>query len=417
MKRWLIVIAILGTIGGGIALALPPARAYMAERNKPKYRTDKVTQGDLVFSVQATGTIQPVLKVQIGTFVSGPIDTAVPLAEFNQVVKKGDLLARIDQRIYQAAVLRDKATWATANAEVARMKALLQQAKNDERRSQDLRKINKDYISDSEMDQYRFARESMEAQLQSAEQSIIQAEAQLKNSELNLGYTDIVAPADGIIIDRKIDPGQTLAAQFQTPELFSLAVDMDKRMWLHANVVEADIGHVLRAKEDGAPVEFRVTAYEEELFTGKIISVRRNPVTEQTVVMYPVVVETENADLKLLPGMTAFITFEVERREDVLRIPGAALRYLPDVSLVREEDKKLLDGQSNSTEAEEVNRSVSKRVEANRKQKHRHVWIAQPDGKLKGVEVEIGISEEGRFYEMMTGELKEGDELVTGKEA
>ena len=254
------------------------------------------------------------------------------------------MLAKVDPRLYKAAVLRDRAALATTKAEVKRVVANLQQAKNDERRAKELYEINADYISDSEMDQYRFAREALEAQVTVAEESIKQADARLTDSATNLEYTDIIAPASGIIIERKIDPGQTLASQFQTPELFVLAPDMDKRMWIHASVVEADIGHVLKAKEEKRPVEFFVDAYENELFTGIIHQVRQNPIEDQTVITYPVIVECANPDMKLLPGMTANLSFEIERKEDVLRIPGAAIRYLPDPEHVREEDKEILEG-------------------------------------------------------------------------
>ncbi|MCA9265279.1 MAG: biotin/lipoyl-binding protein, partial [Planctomycetales bacterium] len=225
MKRLILWLIILGICGGGITLAVPRVQKYLEEKNRPKFRYKEVTEGNIIFEVQATGTIQPVLKVHIGSFVSGPI--AELHAEFNQKVKKGDLLARVDPRLYEAAKLRDEAAVATAEADVERAKAVLNRARNDERRAKDLAAINPDYISQTEMDEFRFNRQSLEAQLLIAEQSAKQARARLRDSALNLEYTEIRSPDNGIIINRMIDPGQTLAAQFQAPELFELAVDVD----------------------------------------------------------------------------------------------------------------------------------------------------------------------------------------------
>jgi HlyD family secretion protein len=288
---------------------------------------------------------------------------------------------------------------------------------NNYRRATELAEVNAEYISGSEMDQLKFDLQAIEAELKIAKLQIEQAKGQLENSKLNLEYTDILAPSDGIIIDRKIDPGATLAAQFQTPELFVLAPDMEKRMWILADVIEADIGHVIRAKEAQRPVEFTVDAYEDELFDGEILQVRQNPTTEQNVVTYPVVVETANPDLKLLPGMTANLTFEIEQRDSVLKVPGPAIRYVPDAKHVREEDKDILEGRAYDTDDDnvEVEPSAADRVSANRKRRRRHVWVKDEDNQLRAVPIEFGLSD-GRFYELVGGGLEEGQELVTGIE-
>ena len=276
--------------------------------------------------------------MQIGTFVSGPITEL--LVDYNDKVKKGQLMARIDPRIYKASVLRDKASLATAKANVSKAKALLEQARNDEQRAKALREINEEYLADTTMDQYKFNRISLEAQLEIAKASVQQAEANLSNSEINLGYTEITSPCDGIVIDRKIDEGQTLAAQFTTPELFVVAPDMDKEMYIYASVDEADIGYIRDAEHHKQPVEFTVEAYQEDLFKGTVYQIRMNPTTVQNVVTYPVVIKAPNADLKLMPGMTANISFKVEERKDIVRIPNAALRFYPKSMQVRPEDKK-----------------------------------------------------------------------------
>ena len=411
MKRILLLIFVVLLVVAGV-FAGPKAKQHFEKRNKPKYTTVKVSRGDIIDEVLATGTIDPVLKVDIGSFVSGPIVEIK--VDFNEKVTEGQLLARVDPRRFRIAKLRDEATLNTARARVLQTRTELQRAINDERRAMRLRDINEDYLADTEMDQFKFARQSLEAQLVVAEENVKQAEAQLSDSKLNLIYTDILAPMAGTIIDRKIDEGQTLAAQFQTPSLFTLAPDMEKRMWVLANVVEADIGRVIKAKTEDRPVYFTVDAYEDELFVGKIFQIRRNPLAEQSVVTYPVVVETPNPGEKLLPGMTADLSFEIERREDVLRIPAEAIRFLPEkTEHVREEDKHLIEGdddEDDEIDEDEPNSSAVDRVEAIRERRKRHVWVQEGE-KLKAIEIEFGDSS-GGYYELVEGELSEGQELV-----
>ncbi|MEX0939144.1 MAG: efflux RND transporter periplasmic adaptor subunit [Pirellulales bacterium] len=415
LLRFAVVMVALGVVG---AAAYSPVASYWKARSKPNFREVEVTRGDIASVVNATGTIQPVLKVAIGSFVSGPI-TALHV-QFNTQVKEGDLMAEIDPRIYKAAVDRDLAVLATRKAEVERSKAQLQQAINDEKRARALREENRNYLSDSEMDQFRFNRMALEAALDVAEANVLQAQANLENSELNLQYTKILSPVDGMVIDRKIDPGQTLAAQFQTPELFVVALDMRKKMFIHANVDEADIGYIREAQQRGSPVEFTVDAYREDLFDGMIEEVRFNSTTTQNVVTYPVIVAAPNPDLKLLPGMTATISFQIEKLEDVIQIPNSALRYYPDRSLVREVDRDVLDGAEDPDEVEteqatSVDASAADQAEARRANGRRHVWVA--DGHyVKPIEVEIGISDH-RYTQLVSGDLKPEQKLVSGIQA
>ncbi|MFM8396220.1 MAG: efflux RND transporter periplasmic adaptor subunit, partial [Pirellula sp.] len=184
-----------------------------------------------------------------------------------------------------------------------------------------------------------------EAELQVAQTNVEQSQAQLDNSEANLAYTEILAPCDGIIIDKKIDVGQTLAAQFQTPEMFVVAPEMDQRMHIYASVDEADIGWIRKAQETGQLVRFTVDAYPDELFDkGKIVQVRLSSKEEQNVITYPVIVETPNTDLKLLPGMTANLSFQINRKVGVLKVPNPALRFYPAREKVHPEDRVILDG-------------------------------------------------------------------------
>jgi HlyD family secretion protein len=292
----------------------------------------------------------------------------------------------------------------------------LYQAKNDEKRSYALRAEDAAYIAQADLDRVRFNRMQLEAQLKLAEASIVQAEAQLVFTKAQLKYTDIKAPVDGIIINRKIDPGQTLAAQFQTPELFIVAPEMRKKMLVHASVDEADIGLIHAAQRKSLPVSFTVDAYPDDLFEGQIEEIRLSSTVTQNVVTYPVVVSAANPELKLLPGMTASISFEVDRRTEVVKIPNAALRYFPQAQHVRESDKALLEGghdpKQDEKEITDAVVSASERATARKKRNLRHVWVA--DGpKVKAVAVQTGLSD-SQFTEMVSGDLAKGDKLIIG---
>jgi HlyD family secretion protein len=403
---------------GGIAAAVSkPAADYWAKRNRPIWRTTAVEQGEIVSVVNSTGTVKPKLQVAIGSFVSGPILELY--CEFNQEIKKGDLLAKIDPRIYESNVARDAASLANREADVFRVKAQLQQAENDEKRAIALRMEDETFIAQAEMDKFKFTRLSLEAQLAVSKTAVDQARATLSNSQANLDYTNILAPVDGIVINRKIDPGQTLAAQFQTPELFIVAPDMRQEMHVHAAVDEADIGLIKDAQKQKHPVTFTVDAYPEKFFEGTIHEIRLSSTTTQNVVTYPVIVSAPNPDLDLLPGMTASLSFQVDQRDDVIKIPNAALRFYPNVKQVRPADVPILEGhassaENNQEEAQQSEKSLSAQERSKRhKDRHRrHVWVADGD-LLRAVEVTTGLSD-SQFTEMLSGTLTKGDLLVTG---
>lgn len=419
-----VALLVVGGIGAGVAY-LP---GYMKGLNKPNYRQAEVTKGPIVSMVNSTGTVQPVLSVTVGCFVSGPIVEL--LVDFNDLVKKNDLLARIDPRIYDAAVARDEALLATRKAELKSTEALLQQAINDENRSIALRKQNEDFISNAEMDKFKFSRMSLAAQKTVAEANVKQAEANLKNSKANQEYTEIRSPVDGIIINRKIDKGQTLAASFQTPELFIVAPDL-KTMHIIASVDESDIGRIHAAKLRKLPVHFTVDSYPEDLFEGEIVQIRMNSTTTQNVVTYPVVVETKNPEIiltpemvaksknpefKLKPGMTASLSFQVEESKETLRIPNAALRFYPAREKVRPEDRKILEGTLQETKPDDEDQkpklTAQEKAKGRKEHHRRHVWVVEGDF-LRAVEVVTGISD-NKYTQLISGELKEGQQLVTG---
>jgi HlyD family secretion protein len=397
--------------------------------------------------VNSTGTINPVLSISVGSFVSGPIKELH--VDFNQKVKKGQLMALIDPKLFKASVDRDEANVANAEANVVsadaqlstrvfdvdRVSALLEQAENDEQRAVMVRKENMKYISATEMDQFKFNRKSLKAQLDLAKAAVKQAEAgvtaakksydsavaNLEFSKANLGYTEIRAPEDGIIINRKIDPGQTLAAQFTTPEMFIVGIEMEKHMHIIGTVDEADIGLILKAQDRDLPVRFTVDAYPDELFSGKIFQVRQNATTTQNVVTYPVVVEAQNkalpnGQLMLRPGMTASLSFQTEETKETLRIPNAALRFYPQLQQVRPEDRHLLDNAQpepkEEQDATQTKRSAMDVAESRQKRNHRHVWVVE--GRfLRAVEVVTGISDH-KFTQLVSGELTDKQMLVTG---
>ena len=399
-------------------MAVPLVTAYWHGHNRIRFQEVEVTRGDIVSVVSATGTIHPMLRVHVGSFVSGPISEL--LVASNDKVKEGQLLARFDPRIYEATVARDKAALSMAKANVVKAAALFEQARHDERRAMDLRAINEEYLADTMMDQYKYNRISQEADLKTAQAAVEQAKAALANSEANLGYTEITSPVDGIVLERMISKGQTLTSQFTTPELFVLATEMDQQMKVNASVNEADIGRIRNAKAQKYPVIFTVDAYPQEIFDGEISKIRINSSMEQNVVTYPVVIIVPNPDMKLMPGMTANISFKVDERKDVVKIPNAALRFYPKSEQVRNKDKTILEGQGNIYSENEYDygfnreRSAARGIEIKKKCQHRHVWMAAGEH-LRAVKITTGISD-NKFSELISGDIESGNKIVTGME-
>jgi HlyD family secretion protein len=413
MRRILRRLLIFGVLAGLVAAGTVPVVSWWQQHSVPKYLTATVSRGRVETVVNSTGTVKPVRTVSVGAFTSGPI--AEVKVDFNSVVKKDDLLALIDRRLLAAAVDRDRAALDTQKAEKSRVEALLRQAQNNEDRARKLLAVNKNYISETEIDQYYFTRLTYESQRNLAQASIAQAEATLKNSQANLDYTEIRSPADGVVIERKVDPGQTVAASFQTPELFTIALEMDRHVYVFASVDEADIGLIRDAKERGRVVKFIVDAYPGTLFEGRIYQIRMNSTTTQNVVTYPVVIEAKNADLKLMPGMTANLSFQIETKEDVLRVPAAALRFVPLPAQVRAEDRHYVEAPPAGTGEGGTKRTAGEKAEQARNRQRRHVWV-QDGPSLRAVPVTLGLIE-NQFAELVTGDLAEGQDVVTGTES
>ena len=287
---------------------------------QPKYVLSPVTQGDIVESVQSTGTVQPLTQVQVGAQISGRI--AKVFVDFNSVVKKGDVLAEIDPTLLGATVEQNRAQAAAAEAQLGRTQAALATAQANLARIERLRAEN--LASQADIDQARGQRDVTEAEVAGARAQIIQTKAQLSYSRTNMAYSRIYAPIDGLVVSRNIDPGQTVAASFQAPTLFVIAEDL-RRMRILAEIDEADVGKL----KEGMKAEATVDAFSGEIFQGKVSQVRYNPNSVQGVVTYLAVVDVENPDMKLRPGMTATVTVKTREVKGVLRLPNAALRYRP----------------------------------------------------------------------------------------
>jgi HlyD family secretion protein len=403
--RWTVILLVLGGVGYGIFVA---SRDYFAKITKPSYQTLAVTRGKIETVVNSTGTIKPVRTVTVGAFVSGPI-TKIHV-DFNSTVKTGMKLAEIDPRLLRAANDRDKAAVNSAKAEANRVQALLTQAIANEKRGKDLLAINREYISQNELDALVASRESLEAQLALAGKSIEQAVANMENSTVNLSFTTIYSPCNGVVIEKKIDEGATVASAFQTPEILVIGEDMDKRMYVYASVDEADVGQITQAMQRKTPVRFTVDAYPQEIFEGKILQIRNNSTTTQNVVTYPVILEANYPGTKLRPGMTANLSFSIEVREKALRLPTAALRFVPPLHRVREEDKKYL--LNTAPVALGVKTSAEEKAKTAKSRNRRIVWVVDGDF-LRAVPVRLGLVD-GRFAEILEGDLKEDDRVVTG---
>jgi HlyD family secretion protein len=314
MKKIVIAIIIAVLIGGGL-LAY-----YKVKDGEVKYKTVAIQNGSLRATVTATGTVNAVKTVLVGTQVSGTLKELH--VDYNSRVKKGQIIAEIDPATLQAQVDQARANMLAAKANVEKAKAALEDAKRTRDRNRQL--FSKNLIARSDLDSSEATHDSNNAQVSAAMAQVAQTEAALRFAETNLGYTKIVSPVDGIVVSRSVDVGQTVAASFQTPTLFTIAQDLTK-MQIDTNIDEADIGKIKTAQD----VEFTVDAYPDNTFHGIVDEIRIAPITVQNVVTYDVVVKVDNRDLKLKPGMTANVSVIVANKDGVLKIPNAALRFKP----------------------------------------------------------------------------------------
>lgn len=388
-----------------VALAIVGYVFFSGERKVPiRYKTAPVERGPVVSVVTATGTINPVVSVQVGTQVSGMIQSLH--ADFNSIVKAGDVVARIDPAPFQARRDQAAANLQMAKANVARARTDLAQRKRELDRVQSL--IKQQFVSQNDVDVAITAHQGAAAQLEVSESQVKQAEATLNAAELDLKYTVIKSPVNGIIIARNVEVGQTVAASFATPNLFLIALDLTK-MQVDTNVSESDIGGITEGKD----ATFTVDAYPGQQFQGRIRQVRNVPISVQNVVTYNVVVGVDNRDLRLKPGMTANVSIIVARKDDVLKVPNAALRFTPPKS------ERAVSGMSGTGLAQSDADSKSARpvlTGGNQAMLSKTVWKVGPSGDPEAVSVQPGISD-GSATEIAGGDVKEGDAVIVGIEA
>lgn len=362
-------------IGVLIAAALGSAAFFLFKGNKDEmnFKTEKVAKGDIVSSITASGAVNAVTTVLVGTQVSGTIKNIY--VDFNSVVKQGQLIAQIDPAIFEAQVEQAKANLLSAKANVEKANVALADTQRTLKRQKEL--FAKNLIAMSDVDAAGTAHDAAVTQVSAAKAQMAQTEAALKITETNLRYTKIVSPVNGTVVSRNVDTGQTVAASFQTPTLFNIAQDLTK-MQVNSSVAEADIGKI----QIGQPVEFTVDAYPDSPFKGSVSEIRNAPVTVQNVVTYDVVVKVDNPELKLKPGMTANVSIIVSSKSDVLRIPNAALRFRPS------DQQKISE----------------------KREKGSGVWVLENE-KLKRIAITTGISD-GAYTELLSGEIREGQEVI-----
>lgn len=345
----------------------------------PTIVTAKVTEGPIVRSVTATGTVNPVITVQVGTYVSGPI-TAI-YADYNAPVKKGQSIAKIDPRPYQVTVDIARATLANSKAQLGKDEADLAYKKVTYQRNLALYKA--DAVSKDTVDSAYSAWQMDEAQVKLDQANIQQQTANVAAAEVNLNYTNIVSPVDGTVVSRNVDVGQTVAASFQTPTLFLIAQDLTK-MQVDSNISESDIGYV----RPGQRATFRVDAFPDRDFEGVVSQVRQAPITVQNVVTYDVVVSVENPELLLKPGMTANVNVVTASKGNVVRVPIDALRFSPPGQPPA--DSAALDGAPG---------------------RQTRVWLLQ-NRRVEPVTITTGLSD-GTWVEVAQGAVQAGDRVVT----
>jgi HlyD family secretion protein len=440
-RHWLIASVIVA------AIALFAAFQFKGN-DKPLYFTTKVDRGDIREVVEATGTINAVTTVQVGSQVSGTISRLN--ADFNSRVKKGQVVAQIDPSLFQGALLQAKADLANAKANLVasqanreKAQAAAVQTKADYERTSGLAKEG--VMSQQQLDLAKANADSADAAVSAAQATITQAIAQAQQkqaavtvAQTNLDYTTIHAPIDGTVIARSVDVGQTVAASLQAPTLFTIAQDLTK-MQVYASTDESDVGMI----HTGQVVTFKVDAFPKDSFTGTVSQVRLNATTVQNVVTYNTIIDFDNPQMKLFPGMTAYITIPVADATNALRVPNGALRYKPDMTAdqVRALYKQygLISGQQ--TASAPNNQGGSGDTGAAGKQRRARaegtegggggaengpqrtpradvavVWKLRPDKSLEPVRIRIGITDHTvtEVAQVLKGQLNEGDELVTG---
>ncbi len=449
-SKWFILILIVAAV---VAVAAFTLRG----KEKAQYFTSTVSKGDVRSVVEATGTINAVTTVQVGSQVSGTISALY--VDFNSRVKKGQVIAKLDPRLFEGTLSSAEADLANAKANVAAARANLEkskasalQAKQDFDRTSGLAKEG--VMSQQQLDAAKATYDAAVAQVNANDAATKQAEAQVLQKDAavtvartNLGYCTITAPIDGTVVARSVDVGQTVAASLQAPTLFTIAQDLTQ-MQVYAKTDESDVGQI----KPGQQVTFKVDAFPKDTFRGAVTQVRMNATTVQNVVTYDTIINFANPEMKLFPGMTAYVSIPVSEAKDVLRLPNGALRYRPDDAQALLE-KYGMSGQGGGqgrgaqqeakggtgagagaaadaggpqrkrmgggTEAGQPGGGDAQQRPREQKQDIATVWKMMPDKTLQPVRVKIGITDHTvtEVVQVLKGDLKEGDALVIGASA
>ncbi len=369
-------------LAAAVALILVAVIASVRGRSEaPTYETALADRGDIVEVVGATGVLEAVTTVQVGSQVSGTV--AWLGADFNSRVKRGAIVARLEPSLFEARVAQARSNLVAARAQVDRNAAAAADARQKAERAEAL--AAQQLLPESDLESARATYAAAVAQQRASEAAVSQSEAALNQALVDLGHSVIEAPIDGVVLARNVDVGQTVAASLQAPTLFVIANDL-KKMRVNVAIDEADIGRV-RVEQ---AVTFRVDAWPDDVFAGKVEQVRLQPIVNQNVVTYNTLVAVDNDALKLMPGMTATVSVETQRRDGVVRVPAAATRFRPETA-----DAALFTGQRGPAGP-----------------RPKQLFAPGPDGQPAAREVKLGLSD-GRFVEVASG-LQEGEAVITG---
>jgi HlyD family secretion protein len=421
-RKWLILAGV--AVVAGLFVALGLNRSTQAQ-----HFTAKVERGAIDDVVEATGTINSVITVQVGSQVSGSI--ARLNADFNSRVHKGDVVALIDPALFKGALLQAaadsknaEANLQAARANLEKAKAALVQTKADYDRAVGLTKDG--VMSQQQLDLAKSNYDAASASVDAAAANITQGEAQISQKEAavavaqtNLDYTVIRSPIDGTVVARNVDVGQTVAASLQAPTIFTIAQDLTK-MWVYAKTDESDVDNI----KVGKAVTFKVDALPKQTFQGVVSQIRMNPTTVQSVVTYDTIIEFANPELKLFPGMTAYVTIPVATAQNVLKLPNTALRYKPPMAA--EEILALYKrygieggggqpvGDDSAAAQSEKTAGGAQNLPRAPKAETAVVWKLHPDNTMEPVRVSLGITDHAytEVSAILKGELKEGDDLI-----
>jgi HlyD family secretion protein len=406
---------------GAVALVLLVAFFFWRRRGsaEPRFDTAVVQRGRLIARVTATGTLSALVTVQVGSQVSGRI--AQLNVDFNSPVKKGDLIAKIDPQLFDAAVEQARANFIEAKGNLSKSKAQAVDAQRQLNRSKTL--LERQLISQADYDTTETNKLAADAQVDVSAGAVEVAKAALHQAQVNLAYTSIISPIDGTVISRNVDVGQTVAASLQAPTLFTIAENL-KKMQVDTNVAEADVGRL----EPGMIATFTVDAYPNERFQGRIRQIRNAPQTVQNVVTYDAVIDVDNSALKLKPGMTTNVTVVVAEKDDVLKVSNSALRFKPGPELLQMQMRSA--GMQGGKEGAAGGQRVAGRAPGEARRfgggrpvdgsaevgtpppaNEKTVWVLR-DNRPVPVSVKTGISD-GTLSEVMAGPLNEGDQVIT----